>query len=375
MKNLKRLIQIIFNAKYQFYKPKKKYYLVYDKTNSSVLQKYLKKSKTILCTRNESFNVYVLFINFLKGKFSKKEYLETFIELVNPSVILTTIDNNPNFYLLKKKKDQKKIVIQTASKSPVYDSSIFKLKNGVTKVVKNVEYNVDKIFVFNKYIGKYFKKLNAKKIISIGSFKSNHFYKKTNKKIDMLFISSWNNTNPNHMITSNFTFAEYQKFHDLFLKNLSKFLKKNNYKIHVLSKFSSNNEYNYYKKFFKDVNWKFIKNNKQNSYHVVDQSKVIINFHSTLGYESFSRGNRTVFINPFKSKACMKTTKFGWPLKLKKNGPFWSTSNSYKNLEKLLNGVIFMKKKNFNLLYLKYADKLMPYNKNNSKFIYEFLNK
>ena len=108
MKDLKRLIQIIFNAKYQFYKPKKKYYLVYDKTNSSVLQKYLKKSKTILCTRNESFNVYVLFINFLKGKFSKKEYLETFIELVNPSVILTTIDNNPNFYLLKKKERSKK---------------------------------------------------------------------------------------------------------------------------------------------------------------------------------------------------------------------------------------------------------------------------
>ena len=66
----------------------------------------------------------------------------------------------------------------------------------------------------------------------------------------------------------------------------------------------------------------------------------------------------------------MKTTKFGWPLKLKKNGPFWSTSNSYNKLEKLLNGLIFMKKKRFNLLFIKYANKLMPYNKNNSKFIY-----
>jgi surface carbohydrate biosynthesis protein len=374
MKNLKKLIQIIINTKFEFHKPKKKYYLVYDKTGTFILNKYLKKSKVILHTRNESFNLYVILINFLQGKFRKKEYLETFIKLVNPKIIITAIDNNPNFYLLKIRKDQKKILIQTATKSPVYDSSIFKIDNGKTKVVKKRSYNVDKIFVFNEYIGKYFKKLNAKKVISIGSFRSNHFHRKKRKKIDFLFISSWNNANPSTIITSNFTFAEYQKFHDITFKNLSKFIEKNNYKIHILSKHQSKGEYDYYDHFFKNINWKFIKNNRKNPYHIVDQSKVIINFHSTLGYESFSRGNKTVFINPFGSKECMKTTKFGWPLKLEKNGPFWSSSNSYNDLEKLLNKVIFMKKKKFNLLYFKYVNKLMPYNKNNSKFIYEILN-
>ena len=374
MKNLKKLIQIIINTKFEFHKPKKKYYLVYDKTGTFILNKYLRKSKVILHTRNESFNLYVILINFLQGKFRKKEYLETFIKLVNPKIIITAIDNNPNFYLLKIRKDQKKILIQTATKSPVYDSSIFKIDNGKTKVVKKRSYNVDKIFVFNEYIGKYFKKLNAKKVISIGSFRSNHFHRKKRKKIDFLFISSWNNANPSTIITSNFTFAEYQKFHDITFKNLSKFIEKNNYKIHILSKHQSKGEYDYYDHFFKNINWKFIKNNRKNPYQIVDQSKVIINFHSTLGYESFSRGNKTAFINPFGSKECMKTTKFGWPLKLKKNGPFWSTSNSYNKLEKLLNGLIFMKKKRFNLLFIKYANKLMPYNKNNSKFIYEILN-
>jgi surface carbohydrate biosynthesis protein len=374
MKILKKLIQIIINSKFEFHKPKKKYYLVYDKTGTFILNKYLKKNKIILHTRNESINLYVIFINFLQGKFGKKKYLETFIKLVNPKIILTAIDNNPDFYSFKIRKNQKKFLIQTGSKSPVYDSSIFKLYNGKTKVVKKSSYNVDKIFVFNKYIGKYFQKLNAKKVVTIGSFRSNHFRKKKRKKIDFLFISSWNKANPSKIIASNFTFAEYQKFHDITLKNLSKFIKKNNYKIHVLSKSLSNNEYNYYKEFFKNINWKFIKNNQQNPYHIVDQSKVIINFHSTLGYESLSRGNKTAFINPFGSKECMKTTKFGWPLKLKKNGPFWSTSNSYNKLEKLLNGLIFMKKKRFNLLFIKYGNKLMPYNKNNSKFIYEILN-
>ena len=220
MENLKRLIQIIINTKFEFHKPKKKYYLVYDKTGTFILNKYLKKSKIILHTRNESFNLYVIFINFLQGKFSKKEYLETFIKLVNPKIILTAIDNNPNFYLLKIRRDQKKILIQTAAKSPVYDSSIFKIDNGKTKVVKKRSYNVDKIFVFNEYIGKYFKKLNAKKVIPIGSFRSNHFHKKKGKKIDFLFISSWSNGDPNKIIASNFTFAEYQKFHDITFKNL-----------------------------------------------------------------------------------------------------------------------------------------------------------
>lgn len=371
MKKIKRLVQILFNTKFEFYKPLRRDYVIYDKSNSFILRKYLKNS-SILHTRNEKLNLYVFFLNFLKGKFSKRNYIETFIELINPKIVFTTIDNNPDFYLLKKKKNRKKILIQTSSKSPVYDSSIFKQSNGVTKVIKQKGYYVDKIFVFNKYIGKYFKKLNAKKVISIGSFKSNHFHKRKKKKIDILLISSWNNMHPGHLISSDFTFAEYQKFHDLTLHNLSKYLKKNKFKLHVLSKFSSNDEYHYYKKFFKNINWKFIKK-KSNPYHIVDQSKVVINFHSTLGYESFSRGNKTVFINPFSSKKCMKTTKFGWPLKLKKNGPFWSTSNSYEILEKLLTNVIFMKYNKFNLLYSKYAGRLMPYNQNNSKFINEVL--
>ncbi len=43
MKILKKLIQIIINSKFEFHKPKKKYYLVYDKTGTFILNKYLKK--------------------------------------------------------------------------------------------------------------------------------------------------------------------------------------------------------------------------------------------------------------------------------------------------------------------------------------------
>lgn len=98
---------MLFNTKFEFYKPLRRDYVIYDKSNSFILRKYLKNS-SILHTRNEKLNLYVFFLNFLKGKFSKRNYIETFIELINPKIVFTTIDNNPDFYLLKKKKIEKK---------------------------------------------------------------------------------------------------------------------------------------------------------------------------------------------------------------------------------------------------------------------------
>ena len=67
--------------------------------------KYLPKNDTfVLSVRGEVINLRIFLLSILKFKFKWKfsQYLVFFIEKVNPDIIITFIDNNPEFYKLKK---------------------------------------------------------------------------------------------------------------------------------------------------------------------------------------------------------------------------------------------------------------------------------
>jgi surface carbohydrate biosynthesis protein len=371
LKYLKIIFFIILRSSIEFKKPSPKKFLIFDKTNSEILQKYLKNKYCILHTRNEKINIFIVIKNIIKFKFSKIEYYNTYIEFVEPKIIITAIDNNPAFYLLNKKYNQKKILIQMGWKSPIYDKSIFTLKNGIPKVVKNKKYNVDYIFVYNSEIGKFFKNLNAKKIIKIGSIKSNFFKIKNKKKtIDLLYISSWTNIKPNTEITKSINGEQYISKHIKILEIIAQYAKNNGLKLSVLGKRSTDDlEYNFYKNILKDkINWVFLKSKHHNSYHVTDKSKIVINLHSTLGYESLSRGNKTIFLDPFSKH--LKAVNFGWPDRnFRKNGPFWTIKISYFNIKNLIDNLKKMNQLRFNKIKNKYVKRLMHIDYNNNKLI------
>ena len=115
-----------------------------------------------------------MLISFLKFKFSLKNYSEEFINIVKPKIILSFLDNYNLFYLLKKNKFQK-ILIQNATRSGENDtfvSSKFYKKN-----------KIDYVFSQNKKIKRKYEKLLGAKVFNTGSFLSNYFPIKKNKKI------------------------------------------------------------------------------------------------------------------------------------------------------------------------------------------------
>ena len=99
---------------------------------------------------------------------------------------------------------------------------------------------------------------------------------------------------------------------------------------------------------------------------MIDNSKIVLTIRSTLGYESLSRGNKTIFINPHSN--IIKNINFGWPnKKFKKNSFFWTTKTSFNDLEKTINYLRDMKEKKFLSLTKNYSNNLLPYFKNNYK--------
>ena len=110
-------------------------------------------------------------------------------------------------------------------------------------------------------------------------------------------------------------------------------------------------------------------------FKTVDCSNIVIGIDSTLLYESFGRGSRTVFcdLRP-KDKFLKKNRYFGWPKKFSTQGPFWTSKSDYISLRNLINRVTNYKNNQWRYFMKKFQKDLMPYDKNNMLF-YNILNK
>jgi surface carbohydrate biosynthesis protein len=308
--------------------------------------------------------------NFIKRKFSSLDYFNSYIKLVDPNIIISVIDNSPIFYKLKKNGSQKKILIASTVRTPVHDFALFELNEIETK--RNADTSVDVIFSLNDAIGKKFQKLNVKKVITIGSFKSNHFNFDEKKSIEVLYISSWASLPANHKVTHDVNFQEFNEHQIKLIKNLSQYGKDHQVKITILGKRKNNlvkNEFNFYKSIFYNNEWEFIESEKANSYQVIDKSKVVITLNSTLGYESFSRGNKTLFFDVRSVPQSLNSLKFGWPITgIEKEGPFWTKENSYYKCKNMLNKLREMNETEWRNIHKKFQELLMPRDKDNSIF-------
>ena len=97
-----KAISLLSKTKFQLFPPYKKKILIFD-YNLYYKYKILEFFKTeheILFTRFEKINIFILIKSFLKLKFSYFDYLQTYIDYVNPKLLITFNDNNLKFYKL-----------------------------------------------------------------------------------------------------------------------------------------------------------------------------------------------------------------------------------------------------------------------------------
>jgi surface carbohydrate biosynthesis protein len=368
------LAQFILNLSFKsfsFLPPPKKKIIIYDSNLSNYLTNFLGNDEYhILYSRGEKINFFILIKIIIKFKFTFLEYCNEYLRYVEPKFIITFTDNNKLFYLLKSN-TAKKIFIQCAWRTKINDLP-------VAKTISN-NYSVDYMLVFNNLIGKFYSYYIKGKYIAIGSFRSNsaNVYK-GKKKIDILYISTFRVISSDFLTRKNNKFEFFKKGEIDILKLLRKFSDDIKQKIYVYGamqkKENQLKEYSFFKKILGD-NFVFIKNNKNKTYYYTDCSKIVISSDSTLGYESLSRGNKTIIFNTrSSSKKEMISKKFGWPKKIPYNGLFWINSLDYKNFRKIFDRVFSMKKKQWiSSVNLIMSDILKHY-KNNYVFM-SFLKK
>lgn len=374
-----KIIKKIFSSKLIFKNPEPKSVLFWGRPrHSTTFQKKNEfvnfKDINFLDVWGESYYFNILIKCFFKLKFTLKDYSEEFIKITNPKLIISFLDNYETFYLIKKKASQKKILIQSAFRTG--EDIVFKKNASYT----NKDNKVDYIFTHNKNIKNKFQILLKCKNYTIGSLFCNNVPVQKNKKIfDVLFISTFRPDN-DFQISKGVYLSDWLCAEKELIQHIYKFTKKNKKKLFILTsnKKDQKKELNFFKDALgDDKSYKILKRNiydMSEPYKIVDQSKIVTGIDSTLLYESFGRGTKTIFfdIRP-SNKFLSRNRHFGWPKKYPRSGAFWTNENKFVSVSNIMNRMMNFKKKKWDKIKIKYQDDIMAYNSNN-KILKDFLN-
>lgn len=363
LNSLKKFLNIIL-----FSKKLNKNMLRYTKKSIVLDKKNLRsenlkfKNSFYLCTRYEEVFLNILLKAIIKKIFNPKEniqknYIIEIIKILKPKYIITLTDYNPNFYELK----------QTFPNNKFIFFSVSKRSNGTLLLMKkNIQRkkNIDFMCIWGKNDRNYYTHFLKSKFLVSGSIRNNLYEKqkfKSNIK-DIVFISQYRD---------NKKFLDKHIYYEKkLLCKVQEYCKKNNLKLYIYG--CKNNdvkfkEISWFNKILSGENYTFLENKNSkddSSFNISKKFSNFICFSSSLGFELAARNNKVIFFTG--KKFLPKKFIFNESPFLKGNGPIWTTIFDQKNIKRLLDYLIYEKKKNVLKHRKKYID---PY------IIHDFQNK
>jgi len=374
-----KLIKIIkagWSAKKTWTKPNVAKVLIYDRMGSENFLQYLSENHVaILDVRGETINFYIILKIICKKKLINKEnYINLYIELTDPLIVMTFIDNTIPFYKIQLKNPKaKKIFVQNGTRGELGD--IFGY------IQKNNYYYVDYMLTFSHSIGCKYQKYIQGEVIVIGSFKNNSFSnsKIRSEKKSVLFISQYHpesvpkkypflvNPDGQPIYWDDFFAAEFKVIpflgkycaeHDLILKIAAR--------THAVDGV----EYQFFKKIVGSKGWLYYPHSSSfSSYQLVESSEFIVSIDSTLGYEALARGKKTACFSIRDFTIHTASTKFGWPAKIPENGPFWTNFADVQEFERVIDYVTAVSDEEWQKARHHYMADIMEYDPGNTRFM------
>ena len=362
-----------FSIKISIFKPKQEEFLIYDYLTGNIFSKLFHTTKeNYIFARKEKVNLYIFFITIFNKIDNKKNfyfyYINNYIRITNPKIVLTINDQDTNFWLLKNFFPKIVFVVIQNSLTFAGENSVrLRLKES-GNIFKNLE--VDYLFIYGKgRIQEFSKYLKVtKKIIPIGSFKNNLIKIKKikiKKSSKIVYISQFKNNLPTLRNELQYSIDK------LTLDLLFNFSKKNKFKIYILNKQKEPSMLKIEEDYFKGIlrNKDFIFMKEKNAYDNLDKYNYYVNIDSTLGYEALARGKKVAFFNYRTKYLNYRDNYYGFPLIKRRKGPFWTYSRNVKEFNRVMNFVVFSKKKDWQITKVKYIKPIIEYDYENKKFL------
>ena len=320
-----KYFKYIFTSKIIFSSPRSSKVLFYNGAGAIALSKLLQPwNPEILYIEGEELNLVVLWRSlFTKGSISDA-YEDCYIKSVNPSVIITYIDNSFRFYSISNRHSGiKTMFIQNGWRGGVADT----MNSIVNDFSLNAEFGkVDLMCTYGEVMGEWYSKYLSGEYFSVGSILNNQFpIARKEKKRRIAFVSNLNSKN--HILS---------EATECVLQNLKLYSKRQSIPLAIVGRSDENSEKNYYFDML-GADVEFIsKRDLSSSYEYLDESEVSVSIDTSLGYETVSRGNKNAFFSILGYFTNSDGHNFGWPAIYIDKGAFWTNYPDPKEFFRIL---------------------------------------
>lgn len=351
-----------FKTRFIFKKPKKSDFLIFDERSLVYLGFCLKNNFEIYYVRGELINIYNLIYTILKNGLTnlRENYKLNYFKFVDPKFVITAIDENHHFFLLKDKYNKPKYIsFQRGLRNPKFLPLLRKIQKNNPKIKFKTDFSFvlgsnDKYLLSRLIKGKFYVSGNIlNNVFPIKKFSNNQNLN------EITFISS------KKYISS----EDYSKHIDFNLfSNLIDYCQKKNINLSFVSKSGLEKKSEINEIFnCKSFNYIPLRNESKkmsdfNSYEKLSHSKLLIFSETTMGHEFISKGTKGISFNPnFPNEIFSK--------KYKKYGIYWSKKIEFKKFDKVINKVFYMKQKEWDKKTKKVSSEILKYDYNNENNI------
>jgi len=313
----------------------------FDRGLEELLRPYTSESLPLLTWE---VNVPVLLASlFSRGSLSDG-YYDRYIARVAPRLVITYVDNNPEFYSLAVRNPQvKTMFIQNGTRG--YLADVFEV---LDKKPAAQTFKVDYMMTFGSLVGAEYAKYISGTVVPIGSFRNNLVPRRRQKVKDTIaFVSQYRDTRGFDMGGVFYSFQQFWEQADRlvvpFLVEYAKTRGKTFYIVPCTGHYKNpallEKEKQYYNRLagrecaYSEWEW------HGSSYEVVDATEVVVTIDTSMGLEAAARGTKSAIFS-IRTQLLALTDppflSFGWPGAYPDEGPFWTNRPDSVVFERIL---------------------------------------
>jgi len=381
-----RRIQRLSARKIIWSRPKRRPVLLIDPSGIDILAQFI-AIKDIEVLDFEETNIWIFIRTILRLQFSTSAYVVAYIEMLQPKVVLTFIDNDVNFYKLKNLCPKTKFVaIQNGIRANYSGSPSLGFFDQLYVAHNKAELSSDYLCVFGSASATQLTRLIKTDTITVGSLKNNLFVASVNKRdvvSDVVFISQYPPFSV-HEVSRRIYFGEqpislldFYRIESTVAKLVAEYCSANHLSFTVCGKRNSvdSDEQKFFGDSIGQLPWSYEpRGSTYSTYEIASAAKVVVSIDSALGYEFLARGKRVAFMSGRTQAADavgfaqVRDTNFGYPLDISPIGTFWTNQATEPEMTRILDYLLSVTDEQWAAELAPYNESLIAYQPGNPVF-------
>lgn len=286
-------------------------------------------TSSVLDPRERSINNRVALTCFARRRFSAIDYIVEYASRVRPRVMLTFLDNYWPFYELKSRLPTvTTVAVQNGVRGPSDD--VF--GHAMTAPRESIaSWHVDHMCVFGPAVGREYAKYVRGNVHRVGSVKNNAVSPSGPNGPLVGYISTWRGAVAQDRLVAihggsrSITVGQLYERRDLLVRYLDGYARSRGSHLLVIGKDATGADRSHYARILGHDDFEYsLRAGADSSYRAVDRPRLLVFSSSTLGYEALARGHRVAAFFTDIELTASRGERFGWPLNLPDEGPFWT---------------------------------------------------